>query len=259
MSFQRSSFVRRTAAAGLLLALPLHAALAAKPPAELVVLPANARVGVLNLLDAEVTHFHAARRVQDSALKTETVAWSVPAMLLESLSGPLAKLGYAPVPLTPEAALRRAREPCFLEANLQKSLSRECAATYSQLLSSEHLAALIVLGPGLNDGTHAQGTRRKDLPEYLRGWCVISGLEGAGSPLLLNLTELVLVRAGEKGAELRARAWGGAYEQSWTEYRAPPDPRALPGGAAEQLQPLFAALLQRQSDGLLVHLGPPTH
>ena len=255
MSFQRSSFVRRTAAACLLLGLPLHAALGAKPP-ELVVLPASARVGVLNLLDAEVTHFHAARRVQDSALKTEPVGWSVPAMLLETLRAPLTKLGYTPVPLSPDAALLRAREPCFLDANLQKSLSRECAATYGQLLSSEHLAALIVLGPGLNDGTHAQGTRRKDLPEYLRGWCVISGLEGAGAPLLLNLSELLLVRAGEKGAELSARAWGGAYAQSWTEYRAPPDARALPAGAAEQLQPLFAGLLQRQSDGLLVHLGP---
>jgi hypothetical protein len=255
MSGKRSSFVRRTATACLLLALPLQAVLGAKP-AELVVLPANARIGVVTVLDAEVTHFHAARRVQDSSLKTEPVPWSVAAMLLETLRGPLAKLGYTPVPLAPDATLMRERERCFLEANLQKSLSHECAATYGQLLSSEHLAALIVLGPGLNDGTHAQGTRHKELPDYLRGWCVISGVEGGSAPLLLNLTELILVRPGEKGGELAARAWGGAYAQSWTDYREPPDPRALPGGAAEQLQPLFAGLLQRQSDGLLVHVGP---
>jgi hypothetical protein len=258
MPVPRSSWVTRTATACLLLALPLRGAFGAKPP-EAVVLPANARIGVVNLLDAEVTHFHAARHVQDSALKTEPVGWSVPAMLLESVRDPLQKLGYTPVPLVPDAALLRAREPCFLDANLQKSLSRECAATYGQLLSGEHLAALIVLGPGLNDGKHAQGTRHKELPEYLRGWCVISGLEGAAAPLLLNLTELLLVRAGAKGAELSARAWGGTYAQSWAEYRAPPDPRALPGGAAEQLQPLFAGLLQRQSDGLLVHMGPALH
>ena len=38
-----------------------------------------------NLLDAEVTHYHAAPRVQDSFLKTQPVPWSVSAMLLEAV------------------------------------------------------------------------------------------------------------------------------------------------------------------------------
>jgi hypothetical protein len=49
---------------------------AAHPPASLA-LPAGARVGIVNLLDAEVTHFHASRQIENSFLKTYTVTWPV--------------------------------------------------------------------------------------------------------------------------------------------------------------------------------------
>src|SRR5271169_5087544 len=143
---------------------------AASRPAQLL-LPAGARVGVVNLLDAEVTHFHTARRVQDSFLKTYAVNWSVGAMLAEAVRERLAQLGFVSVPVAAGEALKRAREECFLNANLAKPLAKGCAAPYAQLATAEHLDGLIVLGPGLNDSTHAQATRRKDLPEYLRGWC----------------------------------------------------------------------------------------
>ena len=45
-------------------------------------------------------------------------------------------------------------------------------SAYARLAADEHLAALIVLGPGLNDSNHAQATRRKDLPDSpaIRQW-----------------------------------------------------------------------------------------
>jgi hypothetical protein len=216
-------------------------------------LPAGARVGVVNLLDAEVTHFHTARRMQDSYLKTYTLNWSVAAMLTEAVRERLAQLGFVAVPVAPGDALRRAREECFLNANLAKPLAKGCAPPYAQLAAAERLAALIVLGPGLNDSTHAQATRRKDLPEYLRGWCVISG-EGASVPTLLNLTELLLLGLTPKGPILVDREWGGALTQTWSGFTAPPDLKALPEGQLQQLQPLFAALLKQQAGGLFAHL-----
>jgi len=50
-------------------------------------------VGVVNLLDAEVTHFHAASQLQDSFLKTHAVSWSVDAMLGEALKDRLDRWG----------------------------------------------------------------------------------------------------------------------------------------------------------------------
>jgi hypothetical protein len=259
MSVERTGFRARAAIACLLLGLSATAALAASAPPPLA-LAAGARVGVVSLLDAEVTHYHSAPRMQDSFLKTQPVPWSVSAMLLEAVREPLTRLGLTPVPLAPGDTLSRAREACFLDANLQKALPKDCVAAYARLATDEHLAALIVLGPGLNDSNHAQGTRRKDLPDYLRGWCVISASgPGSAAPLLLNLTELLLISVTAKGPQLDARAWGGTFTQNWTGFVAAPDAQALPAPQLEQLQPLFAGLLREQTQGLLFGRIAPAH
>ena len=232
------------------------AARAAAP--EDLQLPANARVGVVSVLDPEVTHFHAARQLQASFLKTYTVAWSTEAMLTDALRARLTQLGVTGVPVRASEALMRAREECFLNANLAKGLSKECAAPYAQLALQERLDALIVLGPGLNDGTHAGGTRRKDLPEYLRGWSAVTGEgEAYAVPTLLNLTELLLIGVTPKGAVLAAREWGGARTQAWTGYNAPADAKTLDAKQLEQLQPLFDLLLKDQAARLLTHVAAP--
>jgi hypothetical protein len=198
--------------------------------------------------------------VQDSFLKTQAVPWSVSAMLLEAVREPLTRLGLTPVPLAPGETLSRARESCFLDANLQKGLPKDCVAAYTRLATEERLAALIVLGPGLNDTNHAQATRRKELPDYLRGWCVVSGGgEGSTAPLLLNLTELLLISVTPQGAQLDARAWGGAFTQNWTGFVASAAAQSLPGPQLEQLQPLFAALMRQQAQGLLFGRIVPPH
>jgi hypothetical protein len=228
------------------------AARAAAP--EDLQLPANARVGVVSVLDPEVTHFHAARQLQASFLKTYTVAWSTEAMLTDALRARLTQLGVTGVPVRASEALMRAREACFLNANLAKGLSKECAAPYAQLALQERLDALIVLGPGLNDGTHAGGTRRKDLPEYLRGWCLVTGEEGAVSPTLLNLTELLLIGVPPSGPALAAREWGGSASGKWVGFAAPSDLKALPATQLEQLRPLYQGMLEGQGGSLLNHL-----
>src|SRR6516162_5098361 len=87
---------------------------AARPPPALA-LPAGARVGVVNLLDPEVTHFHSSRQIENSFLKTYTVNWSVSAMLLTAVKDRLGQLGLTAVPVASSDALRRARESCFLD------------------------------------------------------------------------------------------------------------------------------------------------
>jgi hypothetical protein len=228
-------------------------AAAAKPPVPLQ-LPAGARVGVLNLLDPDVTHFHAARQIENSFLKTYTMDWSVDGMLLAAVQDRLTQLGLTPVPIGPGDELRRAREQCFLDAALAKGLPKECASLYTRLAASERLNAIIVLGPGRNDATHAGGSRHKELPEYLRGWCFVTGEGGADTvPRLLNLSELLLIGITPSGAQLVDREWGG-NGQAWDAYRAPPDLKAFPGPLLDQLQPLFAGMLRQEASAALGHL-----
>jgi len=237
-----------------LMALPGPLAFAASEPPP-VELPAGAHVGLVNLLDPEVTHFHAAKELQSSFLKTHTVNWPVPLMLTQALQARLTQLRLAPVVLEASVALRDAREACFLNASLAKGLPKECRQPFGQFASANHVDALIVLGPGLNNSAHAAAGRHKELPEYLRGWCLVSGEGAAGSaPSLLNLTELLLIRPTDKGAELGARQWGGNEVQAWVGFTPPKDLKVLENALLDQARPLYAAMLSRQVDGLLAHL-----
>ena len=231
-------------------------AVAAQKPVNLQ-LTAGARVAVVNLLDAEVTHFHASRRVQNSFLKTYTVDWSVNAMLMEALRERLTQMGLVPVAAAATEALRRAREACFLDAALAKGLPKTCGPLFAQLAAAERADAVIVLGPGRNDSAH--GTRRRELPEYLRGWCLVTearGEEGAAErvPVLLNLSELLLIGVAAPSAEINARQWGGDQFQTWTGFKPPPDLKDIPEQQLGQLQPLYAAMLKQQASDVLAHL-----
>ena len=231
-------------------------AVAAQKPVNLQ-LTAGARVAVVNLLDAEITHFHASRRVQNSFLKTYTVDWSVNAMLMEVLRERLTQMGLVPVAAAATEALRRAREACFLDAALAKGLPKTCGPLFAQLAAAERADAVIVLGPGRNDSAH--GTRRRELPEYLRGWCLVTearGEEGTAEkvPVLLNLSELLLIGVAAPSAEINARQWGGDQFQTWTGFKPPPDLKDIPEQQLGQLQPLYAAMLKQQASGVLAHL-----
>ncbi len=225
----------------------------AAPPVTLS-LPAGARVGVVNLLDPEVTQFHASRKLEDSFLKTYTVNWQVSAMLLGVVKDRLSQLGLAAVPLAAGDALHRAREDCFLDASLAKGLPKECGPLYAQFAASQGVSALILLGPGRNDSAHAGGTRHKELPEYLRGWCFVTG-NPEPLPVLLNMTELLLVGVSASKAQLLGRAWGGDGK-SWVGYRPPADLKAFSEELLDQLQPLYGAMLKQQADTALAPLQP---
>jgi len=249
---------RTTAGATAAAALSLlgGSAVSAQKPANLQLI-AGARVAVVNLLDAEVTHFHASPLVQNSYLKTYTVNWSVNAMLMEALRERLTQMGLVPVAAAATEALQRAREACFLDAALAKGLPKACGPLFVQLATAERVDAVIVLGPGRNDSAH--GTRRRELPEYLRGWCLVTearGEEGAADkvPVLLNLSELLLIGVTAPSAAINARQWGGDQIQTWTGFKPPPDLKDIPDPQLGQLQPLFAAMLKQQASGVFEHL-----
>ena len=231
----------------------LSAPLAARDLTPLT-LARGARVGVVSVLAPELTHYHAAKAIRDTALHTEPVDWSVSNMLMDALKDRAAQLGLVLVPLPLTEALDRARESCFLNGNFNKStLPKECVGPFEGLGLAEQVAAVIVLAPGLNNSVHAGSTRRKELPEYMRGWAVITG-EGAsadGKPTLYSMTEMLLVTPSSDTPLLRAREWGGNYMMEWTDYVAPANPKDLPPQSLTQLQPLFAAILSHQSGRLL--------
>ena len=227
----------------------------AKDPTPLV-LQKGARVGIVNMMDAEVTHFHTARVLAQSFFKTPLVNWQVDSMLSDAVSPRLTQSGLAPVGVVASDALMRSRDEIFVNNSVARGLPRETARQFAELAAANHLDALIVLAPGLNNSSQAGSAVRKGLPEYVRGWGFVS-TDNNDKPSLFNMTQLLLIGIGPDGATLRAREWGGAYTDEWSDYVAPADLKQFPPEQLDRLQPLFAKILARQAGRLLDWITVP--
>jgi hypothetical protein len=239
--------------AGVLLATSMVSATDKAPAA----IGKGALVGVVNLLDAEVTHYHAAKDTNANFLKIHPVSWSVDDMLSYAVKDELGKKGLAPVPLVLTDSLARAREQCFvsmpLARGLPKGWPKECSVPLVELANSAGVNTLILLSPGVNNSGHAGSSNHDGLSETLRGWGFFTRERASSQekPTLFDETELLLIGITPQGATLLARKWGGTLTIQWQSYTRPADPKELTPAQLDELQPLFAAVLARQASELL--------
>jgi len=220
-------------------------AAAAKDPTQLL-LHKGARVGIVNMMDSEVTHFHTAKVLAQSFLKTQLVSWQVESMLNDAVTARLAQLELVAVPLGASDSLLRNRDEYFVNNSVAKGLSRDIAREFAQLAASEHLDALVVLAPGLNNSSQASGAVRRGLPDYLRGWGFVTD-DANSKPSLFNMSQVLLIGVAGGTAQLNAREWGGGYADEWPDYVAPANPKDMPPDQLDKLQPLFSRILGRQA------------
>jgi hypothetical protein len=219
---------------------------------QAIAIAKGTQIGVVNLLDPEVMHYHAAKQTLNSFLKIQQVKWNVDDMLNAALQAQPASAGLALIPLAPTDSLMRARESCFVNAPLVKGLPKNCSAGLVEMAASAGVSYLIVMAPGLNTAEHGGGTR-PDESKMLRGWGFATH-ERSGAkdvPPLFCEVELLLISVTGPEASLRARQWGGVYNYQWQAYTIPPDPKAVSSEQLAQLQPLFATILERQAKDLL--------
>jgi hypothetical protein len=238
------------AAACLLVAGAWAAPLAlSKDPTQLLI-HKGARVGVINMMDPELTHFHASKVLAQSFFKTQAVSWQVQSMLEEAVNQRLTQLELVPIAMGASGALMRNRDEFFVNNSVAKGLPREASREFAQLAASEHLDALIVLAPGLNNSSQAGNLVRRALPDYLRGWGFVTS-DTSAKPSLFNMTQVLLISATPQGSMLNAREWGGAYVDEWSDYVPPDNLKQIPPEQLDHLQPLFNRLLARQANRVL--------
>jgi hypothetical protein len=233
-------------AACLLVASFLAGPLAAAKDPTLLMLHKGARVGIVNMMDPEVTHFHAAKVLTHSFFKTHVVNWQVDSMLTDAVAPRLTQLELVPVAMGASDGLMRNRDEYFVNNSVVKGLPRDASRQFAQFAASERLDALIVLAPGLNNSSQAGSAIRRNLPDYLRGWGFVTG-DTNEKPGLFNMTQVLLMGVTPEGVTLNAREWGGGYADEWSDYVAPADLKQIPLEQLDTLQPLFGRILAKQA------------
>jgi hypothetical protein len=220
-----------------------------KDPTQLLI-HKGARVGIINMMDAEVTHFHTSKVLAQSFMKTQPVSWQVDSMLSDAVTQRLTQLELVPVAMGASDALMRNRDEFFVNNSVAKGLPREASRQFADLAATERLDALIVLAPGLNNSSQAGSLVRRALPDYLRGWGFVTGDTNA-KPSLFNMTQVLLISTSPQGPVLNAREWGGGYGDEWTDYTPPDNLKLMPPEQLDHLQPLFSRILARQANRLM--------
>jgi hypothetical protein len=209
------------------------------------------------MMDPEVTHFHTSKVLAQSFFKTQLVNWQVDSMLSDAVTQRLTQLELVPVAMGASDALMRNRDDYFVNNSVAKGLPRDVSREFVRFAASEHLDALIVLAPGLNNSSQAGGAVRRGLPDYLRGWGFITG-DTNEKPALFNMTQVLLIGIAPDGAMLHAREWGGPYTDEWSDYVPPDNPKQIPPEQLDRLQPPFGRILARQANRVMdwITVGP---
>ncbi len=222
-------------------------------------LPGGARIGVIDLLNTDITHFHTGRGGGNNTfMRTYSVRWPLAEEVDQPLANAIQSAGFTAVPTAASDLLRKQREAWFLSTTRSNKLTKACAQELARSAADGKLDAIVVVAPGFNDSPQAvEGTRLRQLPQYVQGWgfTTVEDDRGSMNPVLFNLTQILLIEITPDGAKLRHREWGGAYLYDWVGFTPPPDLRSLPDAEVEKLRPLVADILSRQTTRLLTHLA----
>ncbi|HVY79679.1 MAG TPA: hypothetical protein VG994_01750 [Steroidobacteraceae bacterium] len=212
-------------------------------------IPKGGRIGIIDMMTPDVTHFHVGASQVKSFLRTYRASWSVADVIDEPLIWSLTNLGLEPVSLQPSELLRRQKQSWIMSNPQGTKLPRGCLEELQRVIMEESLSALILIAPGPNsDPESVEGNRLKKLPEYIQGWGFSTSDEPGGvvKPVVFNLTQMLVVQKTTDGVRLEHREWGGSYVYEWADFTPPTDLKTLPDAEIAKLKPVFADIMKRQ-------------
>jgi hypothetical protein len=227
--------------------------------ADALAIPAGARIGIIDMMSSDVTHFHIGATPVKSFLRTYRAPWSVADVIDEPIIWSLTNAGLEPVAVTASDLLRRQKGKWIVANPQATKLSRDCLEEMQRLLDEQKLSALILIAPGPNSSPESvEGNSLKKLPEYIQGWGFSTSDEPGGltKPVVFNLTQMLLVGKTTDGVRLEHREWGGSYVYEWTNFTPPPDMKTLPDAEVAKLRPVITDVMKRQIARLVPHLQP---
>ena len=222
-------------------------------------IPAGGRVGIIDMVTNDVTHFHIGRAEQNSFMRTYRGNWVAADLIDDPLIVSLNTAGFQPVALAASDALRKERQSWIIEKPRSERLPRGCMKELARIMNEQNLVGLIVVAAGANsEPEFVDGDRFSRLPGTLQGF----GFSTSDMPIgttkagIFDFTQMIVVAKDGDGAALVTRDWGGNRVYDWPGFD-PPNLKQLSNEQVAELRPVFAdALKKRIETRLMPRLKP---
>jgi hypothetical protein len=252
--------VSRIKAIGLAGLLVLASIASTAVAAELALaIPAGGRIGIIDMVRPDVTHFHVGATEVGSFLRTYPATWSAADVIDEPLIWSLTQMGLKPVSLRASERLRREKQSWIVSKPTSEKLPRGCLEELERVITAEGLSALIIVASGRNvSPEEADAERLEKIPEYIRGWGFSTSDENEGrtKPLVFNFTQMLLVAKTTDGVRLEHREWGGHQVYPWPNFVPPSNMKAMSNADIAKLRPVITDVMKRQIARFTPYLRP---
>jgi hypothetical protein len=216
-------------------------------------IPAGARVGLIDMVTSDVTHFHIGRVEVNNFMRTYRGNWVSADLIDDPFIASLTAAGFQPVAVAATDTLRKERRSWIIEKPRSDRLPRGCMKELGRIMTAENLAALIVVAPGANsEPEFVDGDRYSRLPGSMEGLGFSTSDQPIGSTKagVFDFTQVIVV-AKEKdddGQELLLRDWGGNRVYDWPNFDPGPNLKALSDEQIAELRPVYADAIKNRID-----------
>jgi len=210
-------------------------------------LPAGARVGIVDLVTNDVTHYHLGKSELTRFMRTYRAGWDAAELIDDPLMTALMGAGFQPQFIKASEALLRERDDWIVHNPRAGKLPRGAMKELGRLMTEQNLAALIVVAPGANNEPEfdARG-RLTALPRTLQGFGFATSDEpdGIKKPAIFDFTQFVVVASTGDGARFVTRDWGGNKLYDWTTFDPGENFKTLTGAQLAPMKPVLAEAIK---------------
>jgi hypothetical protein len=224
--------------------------------ADVPAIPVGARIGIIDIVTNDVTHYHFGRSDLNNFLRTYRVNWGPAEIIDDPLIASLTGAGFQPVAVEASDELYKERDAWLVQKPRANKLSRGCLKELGRIMVEHNLAALIVAAPGANTEPGFDGRNiLRRLPRSTQGFgfSTTDEPDGITKPAVFDFTQLVLVAQTSEGPQLVVRDWGGNLLVDWPGFDPGPNLKAL---SNPQLAPLRPVLIEAMKARIATRLMP---
>jgi hypothetical protein len=218
-------------------------------------IPAGGRVGIIDMVTSDITHFHIGKSEATSFMRTYRGGWVAADLIDDPLIASLNGAGFQPVAIAASDALRKERQSWLIEKPRSDRLPRGCMKELARIMTEQNLAALIVIAPGSNsEPEYVDGDRYSRLPGSLQGFGFSTSDQPIGTTKagIHDFTQMVVVAKDGDRADLLARDWGGNRVYDWAGFDAGPNPKQLSPEQIDEVRPVLADAMKKRIETRLL-------